>query len=216
MQWVDISADGRCAVAASDRLCVLACSLPAEHDEGFRKSRELARGFCDAAEDAAARLRLGTEKLAELADALLRSNEWSGWHFSFCVVERREGSLRAFGCGLCGVAVKSKNQRAQLVLAPQTLRRKLGRAGGVEVPPYAEHIGVTMARAGMPASDIGTVEWPLADGMIVVGTAEPRLSDRLTELDVSVASVDGLRDEIDSILGSMNNPEPGFFLWSPA
>jgi len=101
---VSVEPEGRCAAMASDALAVLACSLPAGHDEGFRKSRELAVSLCESVIEEAGKSVLDQEVLAKLVDALFSSTEWAGWHISFCVAARRGDRLIAFNCGVSGVA----------------------------------------------------------------------------------------------------------------
>jgi hypothetical protein len=195
-------------------LLVLARALPAAHDEGFKRSRELSRAFCSGVERAAASSPLDRRRLASLADELLSPSEWTGWHVSFGVVEEREGAVRAFNCGLVGVALHASSGTVSAMLDPQTVGRKLRRDGVTSVPAHVEHIGASLAGRGMSAGDIEETRIELAADATIVVTAEPRLVS-LSELETPAPSIDALRDAIEKILASLINPTRAYALWSP-
>lgn len=199
----------------SDDLIVLACSLSRGHDEGHIASRELAKAFCERVKEAADASQLDRGKLAKVSNELLSSKKWCGWHLSFCVVECRDGRMRAFNCGVIGVALMLNNKNVQLLLEPQTLGRKLRRNGVLSVPLHLEHVGESMAHSGMLTADIEEAAQRVSDDLTVIVTAEPRIMECLSDIAVSALPIESLRNTIDDLLDSFVNPTRAFILWSP-
>jgi len=194
---VSVEPEGHCAAIASDALAVLACSLPAGHDEGFRKSRELAVSLCESVAEETGKSVLGQEVLAKLVDALFSSTKWTGWHISFCVAARQGAHLRAFNCGVGGLAWIAANDTIRELLPPNTVGRKLRSEGVTSIPPYVEHVGATVAGRGLLPQDIGSTEIQLAECKTVLAVAEPRIMDSLSELPGADTESDQLRDALD-------------------
>ena len=210
-----VEPDGCCAAFSSDELAVLACSLPAGHDEGFRKSRELATSLCESVAEEARRSTLNQEALSRLIDALFSCAEWESWHISFYIVSRRGGRVRAFNCGVAGLAWVTASDTIRELLAPNTVGRKLRREGLTTVPSHVEHVGATVAGKGLLPPDIGATEIDMDRCKTVIAVAEPRIIDSLSELSAAAADLGQLRNSLETSLASMNNPTQAFVLWSP-
>lgn len=213
-QFAYVDDKGRCATTTSDHLVVLACSVSASHDEGFRKSRWLATKFCESVSEAAAKSRLDREILAAVSVKLFSPEEWTRWGLSFCVVERQDRQLKAFNCGASALASISDGQTIRRLLTPQTLGRKLRREGVSNVPAYAEQIAATMAGAGLKASEIDEVELEVVHGTAMVATADPRLVESLSDLVAQTySSKTALVETLGRALDALNNPVRSFVLW---
>lgn len=211
---VSIREDGRCAACASEDVIVLARALQAGHDHEFRRSRQLARTFCELVMNSAATSRLGRQELVGLGDRLFSMETWSGWHLSFCAVELKDGLLRAFGCGLCGIVVRSNDGTVHELVRHQTLGRKLRAEGITDVPWHAEYVGVPMLGKGTPASDIQEADLEIADVAITIANAQPELQESLPELVASETSLEEIRNAIERYFDSVHNPTRAFVLWS--
>jgi hypothetical protein len=207
-----ISPDGCCGGIVSDTLLVLACSLSPGHDEGFERSRGLARSFCDHVIRVATREALDKDLLAEVSQQLLSSPRWSGWYLSFCVVERREGWIRAFSCGVCGLACVSADRTVCELLAPQTLGRKLRREGVTRIPPSMEYVASAMAGKDLLAHDIEEAALESRYCATLLAIADPRLMELLPSLGIEYMSLNSILVKLQAVLDAMNNPSRSFVL----
>ena len=214
---VSIDSAGRCAARVAEQLLVLACALPGAHDEGFQRSRELAGRFCDAVHAAAATAAIDAQRLVDVSRGLLSVSEWSGWYLSFCVVQHRIGSLKAFNCGITSLFSVSHDRLGGPLLPPQTVGRRLRGEGVKDVPSSVAYVGDTMANGSVVAANIDVFELDQTQVAPIVALADPRVADMLSGITFDdVASDEALSKAIEDLLNSMNNPERSFLLWWPA
>jgi hypothetical protein len=214
---VSMDAAGCCAARVAEQLLVLACALPGAHDEGFQRSRELARRFCDGVHAAAATAAIDAQRLVDLSRDLFSAREWSGWYLSFCVVQHRIGGIKAFNCGITSLFRVSHDRLSGPLLAPQTVGRRLRGKGVKDVPSHIAYAGDTMANGSVVAENIEVSELDETQVALIVALADPRVADMLSDITFDdVVSEDALSKAIEDLLNSMNNPERSFLLWWPA
>jgi hypothetical protein len=217
LPFVNLAPDGRSAARVTKQLLVLACALPRVHDEGSKRSRELAQKFCDDVHQAATAAAIDVQRLADLSTDLLGSKEWSGWHVSFCIAEHRVGSIKAFNCGVTSLFWSSHRALHGPLLAPQTVGRRLRSEGVTDIPPHVAYIGATMASADMIPANIEVAELEATLASPMVALADPRIADMLPEVAFADGlSVETLTNAIEALQNSLNNPERSFLLWWPA
>jgi hypothetical protein len=208
----NIVADGRCAGAVTDELLVLACAMPAGHDEGFRQSRLLAQQFCDRAVEAAAVL--DDELLVAIARTLLSKQPWIDWHLSFCMARRVNGRLQAFNCGITGLLRIAGSSFLCPLLVPQTLGAKLRGEGVASVPPYVAAVAATLAGKDLATTELATALLDDREPANLIAVADPCFFDALQAEVMDDYSTPALRAVVARAASALKSAESSFIVWA--